>query len=143
MKSRKITGVIIAVALVIVALVAYGVSQIKITPKQPVSTSQVSQTAETQRTKSDAKALLKVKNESLLDYSGADIVVNGTVSEKECYLNETQVVYVLTLKTATGTEMDYFCSYTVYASVNVGDAVNITYKNLTESAYAIMSVTKE
>jgi len=142
MKSRKVTGIIIASVLVLIALIVFGVSQIKITPKQPVTTSQAAPTETLEAITSDEKVLVKIINESLLDYTGADIVVEGTVSAKECYLNGSQVMYLLKLRTATGTEMDYLCSYSVYNSVGIEEVLMVTYKNLTESAYAIMSVSK-
>jgi len=85
----------------------------------------------------------KVVAEEKLDYSGADQTTIGQVESKNCYLQGTQIVYCANIKATMGTSeqiMKYYCTYSTYESLQVGQALSVIYKQTTANTYGIMSV---
>lgn len=89
--------------------------------------------------------MYKIVDTSLLDYSQPIIETKGTVTAKQCYLDGTQVVYLLTitLDEINSSNVKYYCSYQVYNSVEEGTRLSVTYQKLTESSFSIYNVTAQ
>lgn len=164
--SHKKAGILVASLLVILALVVYILSNVKLTPKKDKadtqssmtsvsttspaesisdeSTSDNSSTSEPESV-SSGLSLVEIVAEDKLDYSSPEQQTTGVVIKKSCYLLNTQVVYAIELQATMGTEskvVEYICSYSVYSQVEEGDMLNIAYKQTTTNTFAVMSVSK-
>lgn len=160
--SYKVAGAVVAGVLILVALIIFGLSKIEIT-KKPKSTAQVSktevsQTSETSVSSSkkdevettvsvnpDYIALVKIKSEDKLDYTVSELETTGVVSNKSCYLQDNQVIYLLDISIGAGAsylDVKYYCPYDTYSSVSLDDIVTVKYKQVSDSSFAVMSVHK-
>ena len=161
--SYKVAGMIVAGVLIVLALIIFSLSKIEI-KKKPTSTStqsnktEVSQTSNQSETSvssnkedksisanSDDITLLKIKNEDKLDYTVSELETTGVVSNKSCYLQENQVIYLLDISIGAGAsylDVKYYCPYDTYTSVNENDIVTVKYKQVSDSAFAVTSVHK-
>jgi len=91
----------------------------------------------------DSVVLNKVVAEEKLNYSGTDQTTIGQVESKNCYLQGTQIVYCVSIKATMGTSeqtMKYYCTYSTYESLQVGQSLSVIYKQTTANTFAIMSV---
>ena len=161
--NYKVAGIVVATILVLLAVIVSFLGSIKITKKPKVTSNkevqtEVAQNSDTsvstssEKVKEDSKEvsdddiLMKaIRNESKLDYSGKTLTTTGVVSSKSCYLINTQVVYEFDISIGVGSEdliVKYYCPYDTYNSVNIDDLVTVNYKQVSESAFAVTSVTK-
>lgn len=91
----------------------------------------------------DSVVLNKIVAEDKLSYSGADQTTVGKVKAKNCYLQGTQIIYCIDIEATMGTAgqvMQYYCTYSTYESLGVGQALSVIYKQTTANTFAIMSV---
>ena len=71
--------------------------------------------------------------------------LNGTVVDKQLYVQNQQVVYAVVLQAVFGStnqELSYYCNLNTYNAVNVGDMVVIQYQQLNENFISISAVVK-
>jgi hypothetical protein len=73
-----------------------------------------------------------------LDYSGQVFDGVGTVSSKNRYLVNNQVIYNLQIDMGSQ-RVEFYCNYDTYASVNTGDTLKVSYQ-IPQSGY--ISVTQ-
>lgn len=146
----KKAGVIAASVLFIVVLVILAVHNGLSNKKgggadyaPPPNTSSVQSSSQSSSPSSYDIGMYVISNESLLDYSSPVIETQGTVSGKHCYLDGTQVVYLITitLDEINSSTVKYYCSYQVYNSVEKGTRLSVSYQKLTESSFSVYSVT--
>lgn len=75
-----------------------------------------------------------VINESELDYSADEKTVTGIVSGKTVYMDENnQAIYSVKIKVSIASveqELNYYCMYASYKSLNIDDVVTVTYQQL-------------
>lgn len=166
--SYKVAGAVVATILVLLAVIVSFLGSIKITKKSTATSSKTVQTEvsqnsdtsvstnkSTSKEESDSKVensisdgdiLMKlIRNEGKLDYSGSIFTTSGVVSSKSCYLQGNQVIYEFCISIGVGVEnlvIKYYCPYDTYISVDVDDMVTVNYKQVSESAFAVTSVTK-
>ena len=144
----KKAGVIAAVVLFVVVLILVAVHNGSSNKKEggavTVSPSSTT-TSPSTNTRGYDIGLFKIADTSLLDYTQPVIQTQGTISSKECLLDGTQVVYLLTitLDELNSSSVKYYCSYQVYSSVEKGTRVLVAYQKLTESSFSVYSVTAE
>lgn len=122
-----------------------GVSEEKETLSSSESARPIEESSSNVGNSSSDVLLRLVKNEGKLDYSGNTVTTTGTVDDKKCYLQDNQIVYLLDLEISAGISslsIKYYCPYDTYMSVDVNDLVTVNYKQVSESAFAVMSVTK-
>lgn len=144
----KKSGVIFASALLVIVIILLTVRN-KISDKSEGGVVNAPPSSTSQSAVSNARSydvgMYKIKDESLLDYSVPVLKSKGTVSEKVCLLDNTQVVYLLriTLNELNSSTVKFYCSYEVFNSVDIGTHVNVSYQKLTESSFSVYSVSAE
>lgn len=162
--THKKAGVIIAVAIVGLALLIYGVSHIKVVrkpqtdTKQPQATAVVTEVSKKQKqdksnesssstsTPDSDLPLVEIIAEDKLDYSSVDQTTTGVVKSKKCYLSGNQVVHLIEIEATMGTSKNnvlYFCSYSVYEQLYEGEILNLVYRQTTANTYAVISVSRD
>lgn len=170
MSGKKI-GIILFVACVLLALGITACSHIKIQKKDKVNTSQSEQVSQIDESVADTEVsatsvsgdnsentessseqgteqlvLDKIVAENKLDYTGDLQDTIGVVSDKYCYLEGSQVLYCIQIDAIIGDvaqPVSYYCTYSTYESVSVGDKLTLSYKNTTQNTFALISVAKE
>lgn len=145
--SAKTVGIIIAVALAVLALVLMGLSNLSFSKKSDVveqSTEAPNSPTEGVNTQRDSVSLQEVPSDTQIDYSGDITDVNGTIISKKEYLLDGQVLYCLEISVGIQNEQSihYFCGYNVYDSVSVGDSVLVSYQQVSDTCYSINTISK-
>ena len=139
-KRLKKLGVIIACILLFIALVIFRLALMDDTPVQ--ETTQTTASSTSQAVTNDL-TLKKVTNESALNTSVEIKEAQGRIVDKEIYLYGNQLVYSVSIQmyyNGNSVSLKYFCSYTGYSNVGVGDTVTVSFKQITESSYSIVSL---
>lgn len=146
MSGKKI-GIILFVACVLLALGITACSHIKIQKKDKVNTSQSEQVSQIDESVADtevsATSVSGDNSENTESSSEQDTV--GVVNDKYCYLEGSQVLYCIQINVIIGDvaqPVSYYCTYSTYESVNVGDKLTLSYKNTTQNTFALISVAK-
>ena len=144
----KKAGVIAAVCLFVIVLILVAVHNGSSDRKEggAVSVSPSSSTnVSSATTRGYDVGMYKITDSSLLDYTQPVIQTKGTVHTKQCLLDGTQVVYLLTitLDELNSSSVKYYCTYQVYNSVEEGTRLTVSYQKLTESSFSVYSVTAE
>lgn len=143
----KKAGVIAAVSLFVIVIILVAVYNGSTKKKEggavTVSPSNSQSTSTT--TRGYDVGMYNIVDTSLLDYSQPIVETTGTVHSKQCLLDGTQVVYLLTitLDELNSSTVKYYCSYQVYSSVKEGTRLSVSYQKLTESSFSVYSVTSE
>lgn len=143
-RGHKVAGIVITIALVIVAFIIFIISQISVSKKSNSTTSdgistttsevisnkvtssksteqstkkEVTQSTEDKKVNSSSDiSLIKIVNEDKLDYSSASQKTSGIVESKECYLDSNQVIYLIKIKVDLGTSSQVISYYCNYNS---------------------------
>lgn len=143
--GSKMVAVILACAFLVVALVLVIISN---TGKNN-GTSQTQQPQQTQGSQQQVQqntgGMVQIPNNIALDYSGEIFSVNAGVRNKVKYKDGKQVVYCLELKANFGSTTEvwnYYCSYSAYSNVKIGDSVYVEYQVPQEDYISIVSVSK-
>lgn len=109
------------------------------------SSKQTSSEKETTKATSDTQSLVRIVNENKLDYTSVDLSSTGVVVSKECYLQDNQVVYLINITIGAGATVQtvrYYCTYASYNAVSKDDILTVKYKQVSSSAFAVISVSK-
>ena len=80
-----------------------------------------------------------------MDYTGDVYEASGKVTAKTKYLDGHQVVYLLEISLVFGSTtetVDFWCSYSTWTAVRVGDVVQTTYQQVSDGYISLNSVTK-
>ena len=142
----KKAGIIAASVLFLVILLVLGVRNgLTSSKEEGGAVSAPPSNTQSQQTRGHDIGMYKIVDSSLLDYSQPVIQTKGTVSDKQCYLDDTQIVYLLTitLDELNSSSVKYYCTYQVYSTVEEGTRLNVAYQKLTESSFSVFNVTAE
>lgn len=143
----KSVAVIIAVAFVILALILAFVNGIRVKKKNTAQATQTVATTE-QSVKTDTTTgttLITIPSSTDLDYTGDVYESSGTVTEKQKYLINNQVVYdlVITINAgATTQRVDFYCTYSAFDSCSVGDLIQVKYQVVEEGYISVSEINK-
>ena len=153
--SHKVTGIVIAIVLVALALIVMALSSVRIKVKDTstnVTTSTKGEEVVTTVTTSPSTtvvttvgdSLSPVNDESSFDYSAVDMNITGSVSSKVCYKQGSQLIYLVNISTGLSSDssIKYYCAYSVYNSLQIGDRLSVTYKQVSDSVFSIISVSR-
>lgn len=156
--SHKVTGIVIAVALVIVALIIMGLSSIHIKVKDSDSTTKSKEVVTTVTTAptmpsttvvtttgtTTSNSLSVVSDESSFNYDAVDMNITGSVASKVCYKQGNQLVYLINISTGLSSDgsIKYYCAYSVYNSLQIGDRLSVTYKQVSDNVFSVISVSR-
>ena len=155
--SHKVTGIIIAVFLIMVALLVMCLSKVRIKSKDANTTTTITNstavvtTTETQSTMvvttertTSGDSLNIVNDESVYNYDTAEMQITGSVASKVCYQQGNQLVYLINISTGLSSDgnVKYYCAYSVYSGLQVGDKLSITYKQVSDGVFSVISVSR-
>lgn len=155
--SMKLVGLIVAGLFILVALVLYIINGIKIQPKpqhnnsQQVSTNydgnrgnnSGSQTVQT--SDPNSKSLIYIPEDTVTNYSGDMYEAIGKVTNKAKYLDGKQIVYLVQVQLVFGSTtetIDFWCNYSTYLNVKVGESVSVSYQSVSDNYISISTITK-
>lgn len=136
----KKAGVIASIVVIILVLLFLGLRNLSRKADASVE-STVSYTPQDALATSDRK-LSKVVNEGILSFDSEIIRTTGTISMKSLYLDGTQLIcYIeVTLDDIEGTKIGYFCSYSVFNSLDNGLRVSVDYQRVSDSVFSVFSL---
>lgn len=154
----KTIGIIIAGLFLLVALILLILSNVKVKPKQK-NNSTVSNTIQTtsqieteNNTIAPSKAnsdnvlsIIEIPASTKLNYNGEIFESNAQVIKKIKYLDGHQVIYCIVLKIVAGStsdEVKYYCNYSSFGAVNVGDLVFVKYQQPQDGYVSINEISK-
>lgn len=149
--NKSFSIIIFIVGLIVIAIIGSIITR-PVKPKQQTVTKTVVQqqvTTQKQNTKPtniDTKSLTIVENNISIDYSATILETSGLVTTKNKYLLNGQLVYSLGISIPVGNEqkeIEHFCNYSTYKSINTGDVLGIKYQQVSESVISITDVTKQ
>lgn len=153
--SHKVTGIVIAIALVVLALVVVALSSVRVKIKDTsdsVTTSTkgkevvttVTTVPSTTVVTTTGSSLSVVTDESVFDYNAVDMNITGSVSSKVCYKQGSQLVYLINISTGLSSDssIKYYCAYSVYSSLQIGDRLSVTYKQVSDNVFSVVSVSR-
>lgn len=154
--SHKVTGIIIAVFLIVVALLVMCLSKVRIKSKDAnttttitnstavVTTGAQSTTVVTTERTTSCDSLNIVNDESVYNYDTAEMQITGSVASKVCYQQGNQLVYLINISTGLSSDgnVKYYCAYSVYSGLQVGDKLSITYKQVSDGVFSVISVSR-
>lgn len=162
--NMKQAGIVIAGGFVVLALLLYILNNINFSKKpvpqqaynneatqqqssntapqeQPAQQAQV----QTQPTVKSDVSLITVPKDTTIDYSGKIYEATGMVTDKQKYLCDNQVVYLIKVDIQMGTNSmsaNYFCGYNVFNSVSVGDVVTVNYQQVSDTCFSVNTLVK-
>lgn len=86
-------------------------------------------------------------NEDSINYNVREMASGGVVVSKATYLDSNnQLLYRVGIQIGVGSdisELSYYCTYNAYSLLNVDDIVTVKYKQVTDTVYAVTSVSKD
>lgn len=157
--KKPIAGIVIAVVLVLIALIAYGCSHVSVRKKSDATQSSVSSSVsgtstgksktevsdqvESKPTETvDGKVLLSCKEPTL---NGTNQVSTGVVTAKRYYIDGSQFVYQVDINVTMGTEVHtvcYYCTYSTFEALNIDDVLQVTYQAVSDSTFVLVEVSR-
>lgn len=158
---KAVAGIIV-VFIVVLALFLMFVDRISVT-KKPVPQQQTTQmTQQTNNNNADTSKITpdnsqKVDNGTstggmqelpsnvTANYTGDLYEATGVIHDKVKYLENSQVVYCLEIKTNIGDKskiVKYYCGYNTFDSVDTGDTVKVTYQLVSDTCYSVNTISK-
>lgn len=146
--SFKTVGVLIAVALVVIAIVLLGVRRFSINKKTNVDTN--TSTNVNEQPVADISqpiggtTLKEVPSDTVINYNGNVLENEGSIHNKVKYLLDGQVIYCLEISIGMQNtqSIHYFCGYNVYDSVSIGDVVTVSYQQVSDTCYSVNTISK-
>lgn len=155
--SPKMVGLFVGGGILLIALIMYMFSGIKVKPKnqQVQGGGQVQQTQgvqqQVQQQPSQAMSanggveLIFVPDSTAMNYSGEIFEANGTVTGKKKYVQGSQVVYCIEITLAFGSTsetVNFYCNYSTFTAVGAGDVVVVKYQQVSDGYISINEVVK-
>lgn len=137
----KSVAVIIAVAFIILALFFGVIGSIRLKSKDTSSKSSSTMVPSTVVSSVDSVSLNIVGDSVAVDYGVGIVEVPGVIFSKSRYAYNGQLFHCLNIVMETGS-VQYFCSYNTYKSINVGDAVNVFYQQVSSATISIYDVSR-
>lgn len=143
----KSVAIIIAVAFVVLALILAFVNGIRVKKKNVAQSTQTASTTtqSSQTNTTTGTTLIAIPPSTDLDYTGNVYESSGTVTEKQKYLINNQVVYDLVIAInagATTQRVDFYCTYSAFDSCNVGDLIQVKYQVVEEGYISVNEINK-
>lgn len=154
----KTIGIIIAGLFLLVALILLILSNVKVKPKQnnnstvgntTQATSQIetenSTTAPSNSNSNNVVSMIEIPTSTKLNYNGEVFESNAQVVKKIKYLEGHQVIYCIVLKIVAGSsseEVKYYCNYSSFGAVSVGDLVFVKYQQPQDGYISINEISK-
>lgn len=148
----KFVGIALAGVILVVALIFAVIDGIKVKPKAPSSNATSQQVvqestgvpASTVSNSADI-SLIYVPESTTMNYSGDVYEATGTVTSKDKYVQNHQVIYCVQIKLAVGSStevVNFYCNYAAYNAVKTGDLVLVKYQQVSDSFISVNEVTK-
>lgn len=167
----KAVGVILLIAMIILAGIFMFLDKISIQKKDPVPQQPVQQSSgenngdaigtnassenvrgtETpvqepeQTTQTSSGGMTALPPDVAIDYTGEILTTTGQVHNKLKYLENSQVIYCVQINALIGDSnkmVNYFCGYNVFDSVTEGDNVTLSYQAVSKDCYSVNTITK-
>lgn len=154
----KTIGIIIAGLFLLVALILLILSNVKVKPKQKnnptvnntvQTTSQIETEDDTiapsKASSDNVLSMIEIPASTKLDYNGEVFESNAQVVKKIKYLEGHQVIYCIVLKIVAGStsdEVKYYCNYSSFGAVSVGDLVFVKYQQPQDGYVSINEISK-
>lgn len=147
----KTVGVVVALALVIIAFILLSLSSISLVKKEDNNNNRTTR-VETQ-TQSNTKvqnntsvtSLTNIPPSTYMDYSNPIVSSQGVVSKLSKYLQDGQVIYCIDLSISLGvssTTVHYYCGYNTFSQVSVGDVLTVDYQQVSETCFSVCTISK-
>lgn len=165
----KTVGIVVALALVVLAFVVLGISNIKLVKKtsstgsqsqvqQTIAEPQATQVTKTEATESETtnsqvyqsnnsstSDLISIPDSTYMDYSSKVVLSQGVVQDLSKFLQNGQVIYCINIDISIGTtstSVKYYCGYNVFNQVKVGDILTVEYQQVSKSCFSVCTITK-
>jgi hypothetical protein len=159
--STKKIAFILAGGLILIALLFMFIDKIHITKKdttatQTTTTTQTatsteasSNTTQSQSTTTNVASgsvtLVEIPSSTSMSYSSDVLDANGVVSAKTKYVQGHQILYCITINVTFGSSsesINYYCNYSSYNAVSVGDVVVVTYQQVEDNYISVSAISK-
>lgn len=140
--SAKIIGIGIGVLCFLLCVIVSVFDSINIKPKQSNNTVKSSSSV----LPDDSYILTEIPNSISLDYSGVVYESSASIVKTSKVLQNNQILYSVQFMVYTNSgetlNLNYYCTYDVYSSLKVGDALNVKYQKVSDGYFSIVGITR-
>lgn len=140
--SGKVIGVGIGVLCFLLCVIVTLFDSINIKPKQSINTVQSASSA----LPDGSYILTEIPSSIRLDYSGVVYESPASIVKTSKVLQNNQILYNVQFMVYTNSgetlNLSYYCTYDVYSSLKVGDALNVRYQKVSDGYFSIVGITR-
>lgn len=139
------TAIILIACCVVLAIIVSFISNIGISDNKSTEVVTTSQADTQSEVVSSGSQLVEVPADTSVNYNTEILNSQGQVQNKTKFLYENQLIHCIEISmqlNGINTIVRYYCGYSAFSSVNIGDTISVQYQKVSDGCYSVVTITK-